>query len=128
MKVLDDQLWSLQLAEFDVDEMSQKFRDFLVFWADTAETILIEEPEISLREGVSKAFEVAEQTFGFLSTDWIGQMFLVLVQYWDRGQELQESLSVWEQRMVEQATALKLVELQESARLVTEDTGQTGLT
>ena len=119
MKVIDPQLWSLQLGEFDADEMSQKFRDFLVFWAETAETMLVEDQVSSLRAVVSKAFEVAEQTFGFLSTDWIGQMILVLIQHWFEGQNLWESLSIWEQRMVEQATAIKLVELQESARLMT---------
>lgn len=116
MRVQDEQLWQQQLSELQADEVSQKFREFLVFWIETADTMIADsKDEITPYSALSKAFEVAEQTFGFLSVEWLGQMLLVIVQHWVDGDGLWESLSVWERRMVEQATALKIVELQQMA-------------
>ena len=113
MKVKDERAWQEQLSELKADEMSQKFSDFLVFWTDAAETMMAESnATLHPHDALSKAFEVAEQTFGYLSVEWLGQMLLVIVQHWFHGDRLWESLSLWERRMVEQATALKLVELQ----------------
>jgi hypothetical protein len=67
------------------------------------------------RGSLVRAFEVAEQTLGFISVEWLGQMLLVVIQHWVWGEEIWESLSPWERRLVEQATALKLVDLQEGA-------------
>lgn len=117
MQVKDDAAWNEQVSELkNGDEGSQKFLDFIEFWLDTADT-MIKESTAMLHpyEGLSKAFDVAEQTLGYLSVEWLGQMLLVIVQHWFYGDRLWESLSVWERRMVEQATALKLVELQSSA-------------
>ena len=116
MRVQDDELWSVQDKEFQADEMSRKFREFLVFWAETAEKIL-EEYQQTPRGSLTRAFEVAEQTFGYISVEWLSQMLLVLVQHWFNGPQIWEFLSVWERRMVEQATAIKLTELQESAKI-----------
>jgi hypothetical protein len=71
---------------------------------------------------LSKAFEVTEQSLGFLSVEWASQMLLVIVQHWDRGEEVWESLTVFEKRMVEQATAIKLAELQAEAEGVSPET------
>lgn len=117
MRVVDDEQWSLQDKEFAADEMSRKFREFLVFWCETAET-LNDENQQTPRGSLVRAFEVAEQTFGYISTEWLGQMLLVIVQHWVYGSRIWESLSVWERRLVEQATALKLTELQEQAKLI----------
>ena len=116
MRVQDDELWSLQDKEFQADEMSRQFRDFLVFWVETAEK-LYDSRQQTLRDSLIKAFDVAEQTLGYVSVEWLSQMLLVIVQHWVYGAEIWESLSVWERRMVEQATALKLAELQECAKM-----------
>jgi hypothetical protein len=123
MRVKDEQLWSLQLAEFEADEMGQKFREFLVTWADTADRLAADSPATRLSDAVSKAFEETEEIFGFISVEWLGQMLLVIIQHWISGEELWESLSVWERRMVEQATALKIAELQDQAAQRADDTG-----
>lgn len=116
MRVRDEQLWLQQVSELKSDETSQKFHDFLVFWGDTADTMIAESNgDLPIRDLLSKAFEVAEQTFGYLSVEWLSQMLLVLTQHWVDGERLWESLSVWERRMVEQATAMKIVELQQIA-------------
>lgn len=113
MRVKDEQLWSLQLVEFEADDLSRKFRDFLVSWADTADRLMAETTDVYQATG--KSFDETEQEFGYLSVEWLSQMLLVLIQHWFHGDELWESLSVWERRMVEQATALKIAELQEQA-------------
>lgn len=116
MQVQDEELWSVQDAEFSADETSQKFRDFLVFWCETAETLL-DEQQLTSVDSLKMAFEVTEQTFGYISVEWLGQMLLVIVQHWFDGSRVWESLSVWERRLVEQATAIKLTELQENAKI-----------
>ena len=114
MQVQNEKLWAEQLAEFDADEMSRKFRDFLVSCCETAEQLL-DTHQLTPIGSLKLSFEVTEQTFGYISVEWLGQMLLVIVQHWVYGGPIWESLSVWERRMVEQATALKLVELQDQA-------------
>ena len=114
MRVQNEELWAEQLAEFEADEMSRKFRDFLVLWVDTADDLLDTHQQTPIGS-LKRAFEVAEQTFGYISVEWLGQMMLVIVQHWFHGTDVWESLSVWERRIVEQATAMKLVELQDQA-------------
>jgi len=118
MRVKDDQMWAQQVSELKgADEGSRKFLEFLEFWVEQIESFQKSNPDLSLHEALSKAFVVAEQTFGFLSVEWISQMLLVIVQHWESGDRLWESLSVFERRMVEQATAIKLAELQASAEI-----------
>ncbi len=101
--------------------MSRKFGEFLVMWCESADRILDEYQQTPIGS-LKKAFDVAEQTFGFISVEWLGQMLLVLIQHWVYGEDLWESLSVWERRMVEQATALKIAEMQELAATADPDT------
>ena len=129
MRVQDEELWSLQMEEFGADEMSRKFRDFLVFWCETAEKLLDSlsniDHQLTSTGSLKRSFEIAEQTFGYISVDWLGQMLLVVIQHWADGPEVWESLSVFERRMVEQATAIKLTELQEIARVSADQPGET---
>lgn len=116
MKVKDEQAWAQQVGELqNTDEGSRKFLEFLEFWVDSAHSAQKSKLNMTPREALSKSFVVAEQTLGFLSVEWISQMLLLIIEHWIDGDELWESLSVWERRMVEQATALKLAELQISA-------------
>lgn len=112
MHVKDEQLWSDQLLEFDSDDMSRKFRDFLIFWLENTEDQLNSESEQTIRDSLTSSFSVAEQTYGYLSVEWIGQMLMVIVGHWVHGDEVWEGLSLWEKRLVEQSTAIRLAELQ----------------
>ena len=116
MKVKDESHWAQQASELqNTDEDSRKFHDFLVLWLDTADQALEKGTDLSPYTELSKAFEVAEQTLGYLSVEWLGQMLLVVIGHWVHGDLVWESLTVWEKRMVEQSIAIKLVELQEQA-------------
>lgn len=113
MEVKDVQLWTQQLSELKSDDESLAFHDFLVSWTDAATRL--DSPDLTPYQVLSKAFDETEQTLGFLSVEWLGQMLLVIIQHWVSGDRLWESLSVWERRVVEQATALKIAELQDLA-------------
>jgi hypothetical protein len=116
VKVKDESHWAQQASELqNTDEDSRKFHDFLVLWLDTADQALEKGTDLSPYTELSKAFEVAEQTLGYLSVEWLGQMLLVVIGHWVHGDLVWESLTVWEKRMVEQSIAIKLVELQEQA-------------
>lgn len=128
MQVKDEQAWTLQLTELEADDYTRKFKTFLVFWMDTADKMVLEQfplnakhPNLQLAATVSKALGVAEQTFGFLAIEWIAQMLLVMTEHWKYGDQLYEDLSLIEQRLVDQATAMKLLDLQMSASINTED-------
>jgi len=115
MRVRDERAWREQLAEFDVDVECRLFRDFLVEWVGAADEALGCEPRPPVRVALEGAFGVVEGSRGFLSVEWLAQMLLVVVQHWVEGDALWEGLSVWERRLVEQATAVKLAELQQFA-------------
>ena len=122
MKVKSDLAWAEQESELkSADESSLKFLDFLRLWVDTAEEVQSGNKEISPRDALSEGFKLAEQSLGFLSVEWLSQMLLVIIQHWSHGDDVWESLSAWERRMVEQATALKMAELQ----LLAEDPPET---
>lgn len=115
MRVRDEQAWWEQLTEFDADEDSRRFRDFLLAWVDLADLRLQAGPAGEPRAALLGAFDGVEAERGFLSVEWLSQMLLVLVQHWEEGGALWESLSPWERRLVEQSAAIKLAELQRLA-------------
>lgn len=115
MRVQDEGRWNLQLSEFGADELSGKFRDFLLFWAEAAEVMMAEDAQLTPRVSLERGFEVAEQTLGYISVEWLSQMLLVLVEHWFAGAVLWVSLSPWERRLVEQAAAMKIADLQVTA-------------
>lgn len=122
MRMRDEQAWASQLTELEADEYTRKFKAFLLSWIEEAENILAarfpltkDQPNLQLAASVSKALEVTEQTLGFLSIEWIAQMLLVITDYWTYGEALYEDLSHVERRLVDQAAAMKLADLQAAA-------------
>lgn len=111
MRVRDEQAWWEQLTEFDADDDSRRFRDFLLAWVDLAD-LRLQAGAGEPRDALLGAFDTVEADRGFLSVEWLSQMLLVLVQHWVAGEALWGSLSAWERRMVEQSAAIKLAELQ----------------
>lgn len=121
MHVTNEDQWSAQLVEFEADETSRRFRDFLVFWFETAEAIYGENNSETSVMGVDhcvrQAFVIAEGELGYLSMEWVGQMLLVASGHWVHGAQLVAGLTPLESRMLEQMSAVKLVELQASATI-----------
>lgn len=115
MRVRDERAWREQLLELDADEDCRLFRDFLVEWVGAADEAMVQDPPPPARAALEGAFDGVEAVRGWLSVEWLAQMLLVVVQHWAEGDALWGSLSAWERRMVEQATAVKLAELQQVA-------------
>jgi hypothetical protein len=116
MRVKDERVWAEQLVELDADDQCRRFRDFLLEWVGAAELLVsgCKSPPPA-RAALESTLAVVESQRGWLSVEWLSQMLLLLVQHWDCGEDLWGSLSVLERRMVEQVTAMKLAELQQSA-------------
>ena len=116
MKVRDDEFWSKQQAETNATEAGKRFMEFMVFWLEAAEKML-DDPEgpATLAESVQLALATAERQFGFLPVDLIGQMLVVASMHWIHGPEFATALTFIERRVVEEALARKLNELQQEA-------------
>lgn len=133
MRVKDGQIWARQLQELGADETSVKFRDFLVAWGWAADRWIGVVPTVSVpdlvdkawvktptglpdpRGAALKAFQETEEELGFISVEWLGQMLLLITLNWIHGDELLESLSPWERRVVDQAEAVQIAALQQMA-------------
>jgi hypothetical protein len=120
MKAQDDQLWTQQVSDLRHDgEPGERFLAFFEFWFDAAETILGSEllGAAPIATAVRKALDVAEKELGFLTVDLIGQMLTVAVMHWHLGHELASQLTSIEARVMEEALARKIADLQESAKI-----------
>jgi hypothetical protein len=115
MKVVDEVQWAQQEMELRQDETSVKFHDFLVAWFTEAETTW--DDQTTAMDWVRAALVVTEERLGYIAMEWIGQMLVVACQHWIYGDLLLEEMTPLERRMYEQMAAVKLVELQESAKL-----------
>jgi len=113
MKVRDNDLWQQQRAELDVDDLSRHFLEFMERWAEYAE----EYPgaEYLPAEGFNNTLEAVEKEFGRVGAHFMGQMLVVLVTHWIYGEELMETLSPMERRLVKDMLVLKLSELETEA-------------
>ena len=124
MQTQDDERWSQQVADLHADgEAGQRFLDFFTFWFDTAGVLLTEgrggfrddSTNMPVIEAVRMALEMAEQQFGFLSVELIGQMLTVATMHWEYGAAMAEQLTFIERRVMQQALADKIADLQNSA-------------
>ncbi|AAN16815.1 hypothetical protein Cali_184 [Mycobacterium phage Cali] len=133
MRVKNEDLWTQELSLMDRDEATRKFRDFLVKWGELAEEGIKSLPEEGAQAGpyffaeaVSKALPVAEQTMGgYVSVEWIGQMLLYFTQHAVWGEDMYEGLPYIVQRLVDQAAAVAISQMQEEAECDSADS-QTG--
>ena len=133
MKAKDDYLWAQQVSDLKADgEAGQNFLTFFTFWFDAAEKMMTKTEVVnpddldtdfggevfykySPTKSVRKALELAEHEFGFLSVDLIGQMLTVASMHWAHGDQMMTGLTFIERRVVEEALARKIADLQNQA-------------
>jgi len=126
VRTQDEQRWSLIQSELRNDETGTTFLAFFEFWFDAADTLMWEgtggqpigsDPvsNMSAVEAMRMALEMAEGELGFLNVDWIGQMLCVASMHWEHGEEMSKEMTLIEQRVMEEALARKLKQLQEQA-------------
>lgn len=124
MEVQDRVRWAAQEMELKTgDDTSRKFLEFFTAWFEEAErghanrsdTVFGSGHPRPLMDSVRNAYVATELKLGYLSMEWIGQMLLIASEHWVHGPEMLKDMTVLEARMLEQMTAIKLVELQEAA-------------
>ena len=121
MKVQDDQRWAEHVSDIRADgEPGQRFHTFYTFWFDAADRMCdegylgefgVDGPALAMR----KALDLAEREFGFLDTDTIGAMLCVASMHWIHGETMTEGLTFIEARVMQQALARKIADLQNQA-------------
>ncbi|ACH62146.1 hypothetical protein MYRNA_177 [Mycobacterium phage Myrna] len=122
VKAKDATKWADQELELRQDETGQRFLEFFTEWFTLAEKLYEERGEHgnlvrSCVSSVRHALLDVESRRGYLAMEWLGQMLLLAEQNWVYGAEMERGLTVLERRMMEVMAAVKLVELQESAKL-----------
>ncbi len=121
MKVRDEADWTIQEQMFrDQGETGVVFRDFMVFWCETAETmvdqaVLTANREMPITQAFRLALPIAEQQFGNLQNIFVGQMLLAIGNYWVHGQEVVTSLTNIELKFYMEAVQLNHERLSEMA-------------
>lgn len=114
MQIKDPVQWAQQEVELQADDASRQFLAFFQQWFATADEQIEDqgqEPVNAMRWALADT----EQQLGFLAMEWIGQMLLLASMHWEFGDAMVSGMTNLEKRMVEQMTAIKLVELQETA-------------
>lgn len=114
MKVRDASLWAQQQAELQSDPTGQDFLSFIETWTTRADNLCEEDiggPATALRYSL----EQTEKIHGRVSAHFLGQMLVVIATHWEHGEEMAESLTPIELRLVQDMLALKFAELQEQA-------------
>lgn len=114
MKVRDESLWAQQKAELQADRTGQDFLDFIETWVEQAESLHAEgigDWATALRY----ALPYADQEHGRVSVHFAGQMMVVIGTHWEHGEQMIESLTPIELRLVQDMLALKCAELEVQA-------------
>lgn len=132
MKFQDPVKWTDQEIELQADEASRAFLAFFTEWFTRAEELYAEHEEVggerndsvrtvrrrTLLQAVRQALVDVEILKGALSVEWIGQMLLLAREHWILGgDDMVHGLTRIERRVMEQMEAIKLAELQQSAKL-----------
>jgi len=123
MRVVDESMWQAQCAELEVNEIGQRFRQFLEAWVDEAEVMVTganrrivtaeyeDIPLPSPAEAIRAALAPTEEKLGRVDTLLIGQMLVVIAANWAHGEAMVNGLSPVEMRVLQDALALKIREL-----------------
>ena len=124
MQITDEDLWQAQCQEFadDPNPFAEVFHQFVVAWADAAESHLVrrivtaeydDHPLPSPIEALRQELPGSEERVGhFMSGFFVGQALVLLGTHWAYGgDELFESMTPIEQRLCADVYQLKLDEL-----------------
>ena len=101
--------WTQQESKLVADESTGKqFHEYFVFWAETAEKLLEESRETlvysdaGLRpiDAVRQALQIAENTIGNMHVQFLGQLLIYFISYWEWGEEVANDLTMIEMKLV----------------------------
>jgi hypothetical protein len=114
MKVRDENLWNQQRTELSQDQTGKDFLGFIERWVGMAEDLMAEGSLVPT-SAIRQTLHQADQELGRVSVNFLGQMLVVIATHWEHGQEMIESLTPIELRLVQDMLALKFVELEKQA-------------
>lgn len=114
MRIKDPVAWSQHEQWFDEDEIRRRFREHLVFWLDTAETMMAEDG-LSAYAAMQDALWVTEEEIGQLNLEAYGQALMFVSQYWEYGSEVVEAMTKLELKTLAAATQDWIDQLQQHA-------------
>jgi len=112
--VRDAEVWSRRQAELQEDQTGRDFLDFIETWTARAEKLYAEDIG-SAATAIRQSLDHADQVHGRVSAHYLGQMLVVIATHWEHGEEMAESLSSIEMRLVQDMLALKCAELDQTA-------------
>jgi hypothetical protein len=122
MIVRDGDLWSQQQQSLrDQGDEGKQYLEFLEFWADAAERLESEDTALTEMAALRAGLEIAEETFGRLPSQIMGQMLCLLVIHWQWGEEIAQQMTVIEHRILEEALIAKLADQQQASAKLTAD-------
>lgn len=116
MRSRDPLRWSLQEENLRETEAGKPFLEGLLFWIDTAEKMMDEESDLSPYDSVQRALVVTTENFGPLRTEAMADMLMLVVNFWEHGLELAQSMTHIETSMVHEAVIRATERLEESAQ------------
>ncbi len=119
MKVTDEPRWRAQQAELSATDDGRIFLAFLEEWVSRAErglkTVTRMTSPLSPLEILRFNFELTEEKLGQIPGSWLGMLLLVIGTFWEHGADALNDMTVFEQRIVLDAKARMIHELQEQA-------------
>lgn len=117
MKVADESDWQELVSNLLADgETGTAFLDFVEFWCDMAEDVLLNWPDKSPMDAIRLTLSITEAKFGEIDVWFMGQMLCVICQHWKRGKEVAADLTALELKLVQDCLAAKLFQLQQAAQ------------
>lgn len=114
LKAKNPDVWEQQRAElFSDGETGQALLGFLERWAELTEGAL--DGATSVADALGDQLVPVEAELGRIGTGFIGQILVLLCAHWRFGDDLANSLTTIELRLVQDTLALKLASLQDGA-------------
>lgn len=116
MKIKDDAKWSLfQKDVGSQGEVGRQFIEYMTFWLDCAEKIMAEDPDARPHRALGDALVITEEEVGRMDGSYLGPMLMYIIGLWEHGEELFETMTPIESKIVETEAAAQVARLQEMA-------------
>lgn len=124
MRADNEDDWQRLCADLEADgPVGQDFRRFVERWMDVAEDNYV--PDDSSWRGcaadvVRLALGEVEGEKGRISSDYLFQMLVVIISFWEYGQQVAADLTPFELKAVQDVLAMKLSALEDQATEVSD--------
>ena len=115
MEARDPLRWSQQQSALRETDEGQQFLKVLTFWVDAAEKLRSEDPDFPPYDAIQKALVITVEEFGAIRTEVLADMLMVIINFWEYGHDLAETMTPLETAVVHEAVFRAQERLQEEA-------------